>query len=57
MGAIVPLRRVDAKFWKFSLDEMIAYDMPAIIEYVLRATKARTLGVVSFSLVGVARAR
>jgi lysosomal acid lipase/cholesteryl ester hydrolase len=36
-------------FWDFSLDEMIRYDMPSMIEYVLVQTKAESLTLIGFS--------
>lgn len=29
----------DRKFWEFTFDEMIAYDAPAIIDYIMQTTK------------------
>jgi len=36
-------------FWDFSLDEMIRYDMPSMIEYVLAKSGADTLTLIGFS--------
>lgn len=33
------LLKTDNEFWDFSYDEMIEYDVPAVIDYVLNATK------------------
>ncbi|XP_074595035.1 lysosomal acid lipase/cholesteryl ester hydrolase-like [Brevipalpus obovatus] len=41
--------KTDHKFWKFSYDQMIEFDTPAIIDYVLNATKRETLGWVGHS--------
>jgi len=30
----------DKKFWEFSFDEMIMYDLPAVIHYILNATNS-----------------
>jgi len=29
---------LDSEFWKFSIDEMIEYDLPAIISYIKKET-------------------
>ncbi|XP_023943679.2 lipase 3-like [Bicyclus anynana] len=39
----------DAKFWKFSTDEMGIYDIPAIVDYVLKNTRQEKLIYVGFS--------
>jgi len=36
-------------FWDFSLDEMIRYDLPCMIEYVLAKTGAENLTLIGFS--------
>jgi lysosomal acid lipase/cholesteryl ester hydrolase len=36
-------------FWDFSLDEMIRYDMPSMIEYVLSQSGAESLTLIGFS--------
>lgn len=37
------------KFWNFSFQEYIEYDMPAIIPYVLKKTGSPTVGYIGFS--------
>lgn len=37
------------KFWNFTLDEMIEYDMPAVIDYILEKTGQTTLAYVGHS--------
>ncbi|XP_074595071.1 lysosomal acid lipase/cholesteryl ester hydrolase-like [Brevipalpus obovatus] len=39
----------DSEFWKFSYDEMIKYDTPAIINHVLRWTKRDSVGWIGHS--------
>ncbi|RWS04580.1 gastric triacylglycerol lipase-like protein, partial [Dinothrombium tinctorium] len=36
-------------FWRFSMDEMIEFDLPAIIKYVLNKTNNSTLGYIGHS--------
>lgn len=36
-------------FWDFSLDEMIRYDLPTMVEYVLAQTGAESLTLIGFS--------
>ena len=36
-------------FWNFSIDEMIKYDMPATIDYILNITKHPTIGYVGYN--------
>lgn len=36
-------------FWDFSLDEMIRYDMPSMIEYVIAQSRAENLTLIGFS--------
>lgn len=38
-----------AKYWDFSIDDFIAYDMPTSIDYVLKVTKSRSLSYIGFS--------
>lgn len=37
------------KYWDFSIDDFIAYDIPASIEYVLKVTKSEKLSYIGFS--------
>lgn len=37
-------------FWNFSLDEIVKYDLPACIDYILNTTGSPTLGYVGVSL-------
>lgn len=37
------------KFWNFSLDEQVHYDLPALIEFVLQQTHANKLHYIGFS--------
>ncbi|OTF71999.1 hypothetical protein BLA29_011174, partial [Euroglyphus maynei] len=37
------LNITDEEFWKFSIDEMIHYDLPAEIDYILKQTKRTKL--------------
>ncbi|KAG1716207.1 hypothetical protein ID866_947 [Astraeus odoratus] len=37
------------KFWNYSLDDFALYDIPDTIEYILKITKAGSLGYVGFS--------
>ncbi|XP_059046946.1 lipase member K-like [Achroia grisella] len=39
----------DPKYWNFSIDEMAAYDLPAIIDFVLQKTNKKQLYYVSHS--------
>ncbi|XP_061719702.1 lipase 1-like [Cydia pomonella] len=39
----------DFKFWKFSVDEMGFYDIPAIVDYVLDATDSKKLIYIGYS--------
>ncbi|XP_037579267.1 lipase member K-like [Dermacentor silvarum] len=43
------LNKIYRKFWDFSLDEMIKYDLPAQIDWILRQTKENTLQFVGWS--------
>lgn len=39
----------DLEFWDYSLDEMITFDLPATINYVLRKSKSSTTGFIGIS--------
>lgn len=39
----------DEEFWKFSMDEMIHYDLPAEIDYILKHTKRSTLSYIGIT--------
>ncbi|XP_015786241.1 lipase member K isoform X5 [Tetranychus urticae] len=39
----------DSEFWKFTIDELIAYDTPAVIDYVLNQTGFSSLGWIGHS--------
>ena len=39
----------DKKFWDFSFDEMISFDVPTVVDYVLNVTGRLTLGFVGHS--------
>ncbi|KRZ56704.1 Gastric triacylglycerol lipase [Trichinella nativa] len=39
----------DPKFWRFSWDEMAAYDFPATVDYILEKTEKETLRFVGYS--------
>jgi len=39
----------DEQYWNFSLDEIIRYDLPAMIEYVLRKNGSSSLILIGFS--------
>ncbi|XP_054155985.1 lysosomal acid lipase/cholesteryl ester hydrolase-like [Oppia nitens] len=39
----------DSKFWRFSIDEMIEYDLPAMIEYIKKQTKKDQIGYIGHS--------
>ncbi|XP_074595058.1 gastric triacylglycerol lipase-like [Brevipalpus obovatus] len=43
----------DHRFWRFSYDEMIEYDVPAIIEYVLGVTRREKLAWIGHSQGGM----
>ena len=43
------LSPADIEFWSWSFDEMAAYDLPAVIDFILSATGARKLGYVGHS--------
>ncbi|PNW75052.1 hypothetical protein CHLRE_12g498750v5 [Chlamydomonas reinhardtii] len=47
--AHVSLAPEDAAFWMWSYDEMAAYDMPAMVRYILRASGAASLRYVGHS--------
>ena len=34
----------DTKFWDFTVDEMVDYDLPAFIDFIMEKTKKETLG-------------
>ncbi|XP_054155984.1 lysosomal acid lipase/cholesteryl ester hydrolase-like [Oppia nitens] len=38
-----------SKFWRFSIDEMIEYDLPAMIEYIKKQTKKDQIGYIGHS--------
>ncbi|XP_025016870.1 gastric triacylglycerol lipase isoform X4 [Tetranychus urticae] len=40
---------IDGEFWKFSIDELIAYDTPAVIDYILNQTGFSSLGWIGHS--------
>ena len=37
------------KYWNFSLDEIVHFDIPAVVDYVLTATESKTLSYIGFS--------
>lgn len=39
----------DARYWDWSLDEVILHDLPAMITYILKATKRSNLSYIGFS--------
>ncbi|XP_054155986.1 uncharacterized protein LOC128954432 [Oppia nitens] len=39
----------DTEFWRFSIDEMIEYDLPAMIEYIKKQTKKDEIGYIGHS--------
>lgn len=39
----------DRKFWDFSFDEMIKYDAPTVVDYVLNVTRRPTVGFIGHS--------
>ncbi|XP_054153917.1 lipase member J-like [Oppia nitens] len=43
------LKTRDKKFWKFTFDEMIAYDLPSIIDYILKQTNHSSLAYIGHS--------
>lgn len=45
----ITLNKKNRKFWDFSFDDMIALDLPAMIDYVLEATDRRSLFYVGHS--------
>ena len=45
----VTLSVSDVEFWNFSLDELIAHDLPSLIDYVLKITNHSRLSLVGFS--------
>lgn len=45
----VKYTRKDKKFWDFSFDQMIAYDLPAMLDYVLNTTQQTKLYYVGHS--------
>lgn len=45
----VKYSRKDKKFWDFSFDQMIAYDLPAMLDYVLNTTQQTKLYYVGHS--------
>lgn len=46
----VKLNVKQAKFWRFSWDEMGRYDMPAVIDYILNTTNSRQICYVGHSM-------
>eukprot|EP00891_Asterochloris_glomerata_P003135 jgi/Astpho2/3135/Aster-03418 len=45
----ISLSPADTEFWSWSFDEMAAYDLPAVIDFICSATGARELGYVGHS--------
>ncbi|XP_054155983.1 lipase member M-like [Oppia nitens] len=45
----IHLSSYDSKFWRFSIDEMIEYDLPAMIEYIKKQTKKDQIGYIGHS--------
>ena len=43
------LKTSSAAFWDFSFDEMSAFDLPAVIDYILRKTGSENIGYVGHS--------
>ncbi|KAH9426304.1 Alpha/beta-hydrolase lipase region [Dermatophagoides pteronyssinus] len=43
------LRTDSSEFWKFSIDEMILYDLPAEIDYILEKTQRKSLSYIGHS--------
>ncbi|CAK1590794.1 unnamed protein product [Parnassius mnemosyne] len=43
---------VDPEFWKFSLNEVGVYDLPAIIDYILEYTRSEKLNYIGYSQSG-----
>lgn len=43
------LNMTDEEFWKFSMDEMIHFDLPAEIDYILKHTKRTKLSYIGHS--------
>ncbi|XP_015786240.1 gastric triacylglycerol lipase-like [Tetranychus urticae] len=39
----------DAEFWKYTIDDLIAYDTPAVIDYILKQTGFSSLGWIGHS--------
>ncbi|KAI1281925.1 Gastric triacylglycerol lipase [Halotydeus destructor] len=47
--AHIKLSPKDKSFWKWSFDEMIAYDLPRSIDYIIKATNHTTVGYIGHS--------
>lgn len=47
----ISFKILDPEFWKFSMDEMIKYDLPAEIDYILAQTNHSTLTYIGHSQV------
>ena len=45
----ISLSPADIEFWSWSFDEMAAYDLPAVIDFIRSATGAHKLGYVGHS--------
>jgi lysosomal acid lipase/cholesteryl ester hydrolase len=43
------LKPTDENFWDFSLDELILFDVPAMITYILKCTESEKISVIGFS--------
>ncbi|CAG2104946.1 unnamed protein product [Medioppia subpectinata] len=43
------LKTGEKKFWRFTFDEMSAYDLPAIIQYILKTTNQSSIGYIGHS--------
>lgn len=57
-GKHARLRPTQDEYWDFSLDEMARFDVPAMVDYVLKSTGHAQLAYVGFSNVrAVPRAR
>jgi len=49
LGHFYKMHFVDEKFWQYSLDEMIANDLPAQINYIRAKTQKKTIAYIGHS--------